>query len=63
MNLWYKEPSQKPARDYLIELRLDWKNNYLSLADFAEHNGLTEEEAKTLLKLAVKVSYHKHPEN
>lgn len=50
------------ARDYLIKLRLDWKNNYLSIAAFAEHNGLTEEEAETLLKLAIKVSDHDHPD-
>lgn len=52
----------KQARDYLIELRLDFINNYLTLDKWAEHNGLTEDEAKDLLMLARKVSDHEHPE-
>ena len=39
------------TRDYLIEQYLDFKNNYLSPALFAEHRGMTEEQGKTLIDL------------
>ena len=31
----------KQARDYLLEIRFDFVNNYLTLDKWAEHNGLT----------------------
>ena len=52
----------KQARDYLIEIRLDFINNYLTLDKWAEHNGLTLDEARDMLNLARKVSEHEHPE-
>jgi hypothetical protein len=50
------------ARDYLIDLRLDYINNYLTTAKFAEHNGLTEDEARKLLDLTALIAGHPHPE-
>lgn len=50
------------ARDTLIALYMDWRNNYLSVALFAEHHGLTVEEANKLLDLALAVASHDHPE-
>lgn len=52
----------KSARDWLVALYLDWRNNYLTVAKFAEHNGLTEDEAETLIDLARLVFSHNHPE-
>ena len=45
----------KTARTMLIELYLDWYNNYLTVAKFAEHHGLTENQATDLLELAKRV--------
>jgi hypothetical protein len=39
------------AYDKLLEIYLDWVNNYLTLSVYAEKNGLTEAEADTLLDL------------
>ena len=41
-------------RDYLADLYLDWVNNFLTIAVFAEYYGLDEEDARDLLKLAKK---------
>lgn len=62
-NLWHPGPKQQQARDYLLALYLDWRNNYLSFATFAEHNGLTEDEAVDIIALAERVAEHDHPEN
>lgn len=58
----HKEPSPKPAREYLLDLYLDWRNNYLTVEVFSEHHGLTTGEACTLLDLARDVNRHEHPE-
>jgi hypothetical protein len=52
----------KQARDYLTEIYLDWVNNYLTIEKFAEHNGLTDEQAITLLHLAKITFESKHPD-
>lgn len=49
-------------RNVLIEYYLDWRNNYMSVDKFAEHNGLTLDEAITLIALGKDVFNHKHPE-
>lgn len=49
-------------REQLIAIYLDWRNNYLTVAKFAEHNGLTEDEAETLIDLARLVFSHDSPE-
>lgn len=41
-------------RDYLADLYLDWVNNFLTIAVFAEYYGLDDEDARDLLKLAKK---------
>lgn len=50
------------ARDYLIALYLDWVNNHITVGVFAEHHGLTVEEANTLITLMSKVRSHPHPD-
>jgi hypothetical protein len=52
----------KNARTYLENLYLDWRNNYLSIDVFAEHNGITKEQAEALLKIAKDVSGTAHPD-
>lgn len=50
-------------RQTLINAYLDYYNNYLTVAKYAEHNGLTEDQARSLLQLAQKVYYSNHPES
>ena len=40
----------------LREMFLDYYNNYLTVALFAEHNGISEQDAQTLIDLGYK--YH-----
>lgn len=49
-------------RDKLIDVYHDWVNNYLTLPVYAEHNGLTLDQARTLMLLATEVALSKHPE-
>lgn len=50
------------AREALIALYLEWCNDFLSVARFAEHHGLTEAQAQTLIALARDVANSEHPE-
>ena len=50
------------ARDYLTKVFLDWLNNYASVHTFAEHHGLTREQAENLVKLAKNVIESEHPD-
>ena len=50
------------TREKLAEEYLDWRNNYLSPALFAEHRGLTEEEGNMLIKLGRKAWQDTHPD-
>lgn len=52
----------KQARNYLIELYLDYRNNYLTVEKFSEHNGLTTIQGTTLLAVAECVFDSKHPD-
>lgn len=52
----------KEAREILIEIYLDYVNNYLTIERYAEHNGLTFCEAEKLIELAGVVNSHPHPE-
>ena len=54
--------NNKQMRDVLVDVWLDFTNNYLTIGRYAEHNGLTEYEANNLIKLAALVADHKHPE-
>ena len=49
-------------RETLIAVYLDWRNNYLTVEKYAEHNGLTTEHAGALIALAREVFDSKHPE-
>jgi hypothetical protein len=49
-------------RDALINTYLDYINNYLSISVYAEHNGLTNTQAKDLLDLARVIFQSTHPE-
>ena len=51
------------AREYLIALCLDYQDNYITRAKFAEHHGLTLDECIALLDLSYRVSSHPHPES
>jgi hypothetical protein len=53
---------RQTARDILIEIYLDWVNNYTSIKRYAECNGLTETRAHALIDLARVVACTKHPE-
>lgn len=50
------------ARSLLEALYLDYFNNYLSVEKYAEHNGLTTEQAEAVLRLARSVHESQHPE-
>ena len=50
------------AREQLDALYMDYFNNYLTRAQYGEHNGLTEEQARTLLTLAREINRTPHPE-
>ncbi len=52
----------KQARDYLIEAYLDYRNNYLTVEKFAEHNGLTTAQGEAFVTLAKAVFESNHPE-
>lgn len=49
-------------RQILIDAYLDWRNNYLFLETYAEHNGITKEQAEKFLALAKEVFDSKHPD-
>lgn len=50
-------------RDTLLNAYQSYCNDYLTIDKFAEHNGLTTDEANGLLALARKIASHPHPEN
>lgn len=49
-------------REILISAYLDYLNNYLSITTYAEHNGLTQDQALKLIDLAREVHMSEHPE-
>lgn len=50
------------ARDQLRAIYMEWRNDYLSLATYAEHHGLTEAQAADLITLARDIFNTDHPE-
>jgi hypothetical protein len=50
------------TRDYLIAQYLDYWNNYLTPALFAEHKGLTEAQGQSLIDLGRDLFNSNHPE-
>jgi hypothetical protein len=49
-------------RTALINIYLDWRNNYLTYEKYAEHHGLTINEADRLIQLGREAFNHDHPE-
>lgn len=50
------------TREKLIELYLDWKNNFLSIGGFADYYGLYDDEANELIRIARKAYERPHPD-
>lgn len=48
-------------RQTLIGYYLDYVNNYLTVDVFAEHNGLTPEQALTVIQLGKQLHETPHP--
>lgn len=48
------------TRNYLIEQYLDFLNNYLTPAVFAEHRGMTEAQGQALIDLGKALFNSKH---
>tara|TARA_R110000803_G_scaffold146599_1_gene212343 strand:- start:216 stop:428 length:213 start_codon:yes stop_codon:yes gene_type:complete len=53
----------RELRDVMIDYTLDYINNYLTVGKFAEHNGLTEEQATNLLIIGKVLLNSNHPES
>ena len=51
------------TREKLIEVYLDWRNNFLTIAGFAEYYGLYDTEAETLINLARQCYENPHPDS
>jgi hypothetical protein len=47
----------------LVNVYLDWKNNFLTIAGYAEHYGLYESEAEMLINVARSCFENPHPEH
>jgi hypothetical protein len=52
----------KQLREILNEYYLEWFNSYLSIAQFAEHHGLTPNQAARLVEIGREINHTKHPE-
>jgi hypothetical protein len=50
------------TREQLIAVYLDWSNNFLTIARYAEHYGLYNAEAAILISLAQRCFENPHPE-
>jgi hypothetical protein len=50
------------TRRQLAAVWLEWVNDYLTIGTYADHNGLTYDEAAALLKLARACHEQPHPE-
>lgn len=57
-----KGRTMRELRSVLNDYYLEWRNNYLTPEIFAEHNGLTLEQALSLLEVMKEVFYSPHPE-
>ena len=51
------------SRESLIEIYLDFWNNYLTVEKYADHNGLEVGHASDLITLARNVYNSQHPDN
>ena len=51
-----KKPTMQSAEAVLIAIYLEYLNNYLTVAYYAEFNGLTTEQGERLINLAREVA-------
>jgi len=49
-------------RKILVDMYIDWVNNFVSIDTFAEHHGLHKNEAIRLITLAREVFQTEHPD-
>jgi hypothetical protein len=56
-------PKTTTARQALTALYLEYINDFLTVEKFAEHHGITVEQAKVLIPLARSVVTTEHPES
>ena len=49
-------------RDQLIDVYMDWLNDYLTIEVYADHHSLSVNEANTLIELARSVFNSPHPD-
>lgn len=57
------EATGPTVREQLSAIYHDYFNNYCSVALYAEHNGLTEQQGLALINLAREVVTTRHPES
>ena len=50
-------------RETLVSYYLDFFNNYMTVEKFAEHNGITVDQANQVIKLGKEIHESKHPES
>lgn len=50
-------------REKLIEVYLDWRNNYVTVETYADHHGLNVDQAQKLIDLAKDIYNSNHPES
>ena len=53
---------ERMVRQMLIDAYLDYRNNYITIHKYAEHNGLRYEEAVAFIDACRLVFYSEHPE-
>jgi hypothetical protein len=49
-------------REVLIAAYLDYRNDYLTVEKYAEHNGLTVEQADVIMTLGKGIFESRHPD-
>lgn len=52
----------KGIRETIAAQYVEFLNDYLTVAKFAEHKGLTEDQARELIELGKSIYYSKHPD-
>lgn len=58
-----KQPGTYNVRSTAQQVDLDFTNNYLTRAKFAEHQGITEDQATRLIELFREINATPHPES
>ena len=60
LEIQHKEIKGMSSREVLRAIAHDWFNDYLSYEAYADHNGLTVDQAKKLIALARDVERSNH---